>query len=106
MGPAIVLTMQCSTPRAALLASGAAVKPDIIKTHSGLFSAFSQFLIKEGPVSREMGKLLKRAEEIRIVADYRGDSVELKDAHEIVLQAELFVETLRSQFIEGDGTAT
>lgn len=82
--------------RAALLASGAPVQPDIGKTHNGLMSAFSQHLVKNGPVSKEMGRLLKRAEEIRIVADYKGDSVELEDAREMVAQAEIFVAAMRS----------
>jgi uncharacterized protein (UPF0332 family) len=62
--------------RAALLASGALVQPRI-KTHGGLIAAFGLHLVKNGPISRELGRLLKRAEEIRLVADYTGDSVEL-----------------------------
>lgn len=85
--------------RAALLASGAPVKPDIGKTHSGLISAFGEHLVKNGPISKEMGRLLKRAEEIRIVADYKSDSVELVDAREMVEQAEVFVATIRARFI-------
>lgn len=85
--------------RAALLASGAPVKPDIGKTHSGLISAFGGHLVKNGPISKEMGRLLKRAEEIRIVADYKSDSVELVDAREMVEQAEVFVATIRAEFI-------
>lgn len=85
--------------RAALLASGAPVKPDIGKTHSGLISAFGEHLVKNGPISKEMGRLLKRAEEIRIVADYKSDSVELVDAREMVEQAEVFVATIRAEFI-------
>jgi len=81
--------------RAALLASGAPVQPDIGKTHSGLISAFSLHLVKNGPVAKEMGRLLKRAEEIRIVADYKGDSVELDDASEMVAQAKIFVAAMR-----------
>ena len=85
--------------RAALLASGAPVRPDIGKTHSGLINAFSDHLIKNGPVSKEMGRLLKRAEEIRLVADYKGDSVEMRDAQEIVVQAETFIAAMRSECI-------
>lgn len=84
--------------RAALLASGAPVRTDIGKTHSGLITAFSEHLIKNGPVSKEMGRLLKRAEEIRLVADYKDDSVELTDAQEMVEQAEVFVSALRAEF--------
>ncbi len=89
--------------RAALLASGAPVKIDIGKTHSGLINAFSNHLIKNGPVAKEMGRLLKRAEEIRLVADYKGDSIELIDAQEMVEQAEIFVSALRAEFMPQQG---
>jgi uncharacterized protein (UPF0332 family) len=82
--------------RAALLASGAPVNPSVGKTHSGLITAFSLHLVKNGTVSREIGRLLKRAEEIRIVADYQDDSVGLEDAAEMVSQAETFITTIKS----------
>ena len=85
--------------RAALLASGAPIEPDIGKTHGGLITAFSLHLVKNGPIPKELGRLLKRAEEIRLVADYKGDSVELEDAREIVEQAEIFVKALRTEFM-------
>ena len=85
--------------RAALLASGAPVGPEIGKTHGGLISAFGLYLVKDGPISKEMGRLLKRAEEIRFVADYKGDSVELSDAREMIEQAEMFIEAIRSEFL-------
>lgn len=85
--------------RAALLVSGAPVRPDIGKTHSGLINAFSEHLIKNGPISKELGRLLKRAEEIRLVADYKGDSVELSDAQEMVAQAETFVTAMHVEFM-------
>jgi uncharacterized protein (UPF0332 family) len=81
--------------RAALLASGAPVGPDIGRTHSGLIGAFGNFLVKNGPVSKEAGRLLNRAHEIRLVADYNGDSVEPADAREMVEQAERFVKAMR-----------
>lgn len=85
--------------RAALLASGTPVRSDIGKTHGGLINAFSSQLIKNGPVPKEMGRLLNRAEEIRLVADYKGDSVELSDAREMVEQAETFVSAMRAAFL-------
>jgi uncharacterized protein (UPF0332 family) len=88
--------------RAALLASGSPVRPDNGKTHSGLINAFSEHLIKNGSVSKEMGRLIKRAEEIRLVADYRGDSVEMSDAREMVAQAETFVAAMRVGFMPND----
>jgi len=85
--------------RAALLASGMPVEPDIGRTHSGLIGAFGNLLVKNGPVSKEMGKLLNRAHEIRLMADYKGDSVESADAQEIVEQAETFVAAMRAEFM-------
>jgi uncharacterized protein (UPF0332 family) len=85
--------------RAALLASGAPVQPDIGRTHGGLITAFSLHLVKNGPVPRELGRLLKRAEEIRLVADYKENSVEFNDARELVGQAELFFNALRTEFL-------
>lgn len=85
--------------RAALLASGAPVQPDIGKTHGGLISAFGRHLVKNGPISKEMGRLMKRAEEIRLVADYKGDAVELADARQMVEQAEMFVAAMRTEFM-------
>lgn len=86
--------------RAALLASGAPVKPDIGKSHNGLINAFSDHLIKNGPVDKDMGRLLKRAVETRLVADYKGDSVELGDARELVEHAETFVAAMRAVFMD------
>jgi len=85
--------------RAALLASGAPVEPDIGRTHSGLIGVFGNFLVKNGPVSKEVGRLLNRAHEIRLVADYNGDSVEPADAKEMVEQAETFVAAMRAEFM-------
>ncbi|NCC41664.1 MAG: HEPN domain-containing protein [Gammaproteobacteria bacterium] len=85
--------------RAALLASGAPVEPDIGRTHGGLIRAFGNFLVKNGPVSKEVGRLLNRAHEIRLVADYNGDSVEAADAKEMVEQAETFVAAMQAEFM-------
>lgn len=81
--------------RAALLASG----HDVGKTHKGVLSAFSDRLVKNGPLPKELGRLLKHAETFRYVADYEGDPVELDDAREMVAQAETFVATMRTEFM-------
>jgi uncharacterized protein (UPF0332 family) len=73
--------------RAALLALGG----DTAKTHKGVLNAFSDRLVKNGPFSRETGRLLKQAEAFRYVADYEGDSVQLGDARELLAQASAFV---------------
>jgi uncharacterized protein (UPF0332 family) len=81
--------------RAALLASGC----DVGKTHRGVLIAFSDRLVKNGPVPQEMGRLLKRAETFRYVADYEGNSVELGDAREMVEQGATFVASMRAGFM-------
>ena len=84
--------------RFALLASGAPVQSDIGRTHSGLISAFGKHLVNNGPVSKEMGRLLNRAHEIRLLADYKGESVKPADALEMVNQALTFVAVMRAKF--------
>ncbi len=88
--------------RAALLASGASAEPNINRTHSGLIGTFGNHLVKNGPVPKEVGRLLNRAHEIRLVADYTGDSVEPVDARAMVEQAEVFVATMRVKFMRDD----
>lgn len=91
--------------RAALLASGAQVDPGICRTHSGLIGAFGGYLVKNGPIPKDVGRLLNRAHEIRLIADYNGDSVHPHDALEIVDQSELFIAVIREEFaleIPGD----
>jgi uncharacterized protein (UPF0332 family) len=80
--------------KAALLATGAEGAFGVGKTHSGVLAAFSLHLVKNGPVPREIGRLLKQAEEVRIVADYSGDSISPDDARRLVEAAEIFVSTL------------
>jgi uncharacterized protein (UPF0332 family) len=63
-----------------------------------LITAFSLYLVKDGPIPREMGRLLKQAEEIRLISDYQGDSVELADATHLVDQAAAFLASIRGLF--------
>lgn len=84
--------------RAALLTSGL----DVGKTHKGVLSAFSDRLVKNGPIPKEVGRLLKHAETFRYVADYEGDPVELGDARQLVQQAETFVAAVRAEFMPED----
>jgi uncharacterized protein (UPF0332 family) len=91
--------------RAALLAAGAPVTPDIGRTHSGLIAAFGNHLVKHGPISRDMGRLLNRALEIRQVADYKGDSVEPAEAQEMVSQAAAFLAAVRLAYPCGEKKA-
>jgi len=85
--------------RAALLASGAPVEPEIARTHNGLISAFSFHLVKTGRVPVTLGKVLNKAEELRLVADYKGDSIEHEDAAWAVNQAQDFVQAMQATFM-------
>lgn len=83
--------------RAALLASNAPVEPEIAKTHSGLISAFSLHLVKTGRVPVALGKALNKAEELRLIADYRGDPIEKEDAAWAGSQAQAFVQAMQAR---------
>lgn len=84
--------------RAALLASGASVKEDIARTHSGLISAFSLHLVKTGNIPVEFGRMLNKVEELRLIADYKGDPLEAEQAVWAVEQARSFVKTIQEIF--------
>ncbi|MHB8454010.1 MAG: HEPN domain-containing protein [Acidiferrobacterales bacterium] len=84
--------------RAALLFSCAPVESEITRTHSGLISAFSMHLVKTGRVPVELGKALNKVEDLRLVADYKGDPVEPEKAAWAVQQAEIFVHAMQSTF--------
>lgn len=76
------------------------------RTHKGVLSAFSEHLVRDGPLPKESGRLLKHAEAFRYVADYEGVPVELNDAQQMVQQAAAFVAAIRAEFMlqtrEGD----
>jgi uncharacterized protein (UPF0332 family) len=84
--------------RAALLSSQAPVAAETARTHGGLISAFSLHLVKTGRVPVELGRALNRVEEIRLVADYKGDPIEPERAEWAVQQAEVFVSEMKSRF--------
>jgi uncharacterized protein (UPF0332 family) len=80
--------------RAALLSCG--IPPETARTHGGLISAFSLHLVKSGRVPIELGKSLNKAEELRLIADYKGDLIEHEDAAWVVETAQGFVVEIRA----------
>ncbi|MDX1653621.1 MAG: HEPN domain-containing protein [Candidatus Competibacteraceae bacterium] len=84
--------------RAALLAVQAPVAAEVARTHGGLISAFSLHLVKPGRVAVALGRALNRVQEIRLVADYRGDSVSGEQALWAVEQSEAFVAAIQAEF--------
>ena len=83
--------------RAALILSGAPVDPTVIKSHSGLISAFSLHLVKTGHVTTDLGKALNKVAQIRLIADYTGDEVTAERAGWAVTQAAIFVDAMQKQ---------
>lgn len=81
--------------RAAMLATSAEFDLVTARTHGGFIAAFGQEMVKTGHVSVQMGRLLNRAHEVRLVADYRGEAVALTDATTLVEQAGHFVDAIQ-----------
>ena len=77
--------------RAALMVKLGRTEAGFAKTHRGLINAFSEHLVKDGTLSRDLGRSLKRAEEMRLLADYDGDSVGMADAVTMVSDAKIFI---------------
>jgi uncharacterized protein (UPF0332 family) len=82
--------------RAALLHAGCIVSLEMVKTHNGLINAVSNHFVKAGLIPKEIGRLIKRAEELRSIADYKGESIDLVDTQELLLQTEVFIDAMRS----------
>lgn len=80
--------------RAALLACAAPVESETIRTHSGLISAFSLHLVKTGQIPVELGRSLNKVEDLRLIADYKGDQISNDDAAWGVSQAGIFVQAI------------
>ena len=85
--------------RAALIASKTPVPPEIAKTHSGLISAFSLHLVKPNLFPVELGRSLNKAEDLRLVADYKGDSIDAEEAIWVVQAAQTFIEEVDLRFM-------
>lgn len=62
--------------RAALILVGAPSEVTEGKSHSGLHSAFNQYLVKPGHVPQTQGAEFRRAERLRQISDYLGDPIE------------------------------
>jgi uncharacterized protein (UPF0332 family) len=82
--------------RAALLVCEAPVKLEVIKTHSGLISAFTLHLIKSGRIPAQHGKALNQVDQIRLIADYSDEEVDREAAASAIEQANRFIEAVGS----------
>lgn len=82
--------------RAALLTIEAPVPAEVARTHSGLVAAFSLHFVKPGKVAIEHGRSLNKVEDLRLIADYRGDPVTLENAEWALEQANNFLATVQA----------
>ena len=82
--------------RAALLFIEAPVPAEVARTHSGLIAAFSLHLVKAGKVAIEHGRSLNKVEDLRLIADYRGDPVTLENAAWALEQASNFLTAVQA----------
>ena len=80
--------------RAALIASGFEEVAITTKTHGGLISAFSLYLVKTGSLPKELGRSFNKVEDIRLMADYLGTAIDFERAAWALQQAEVFIQTI------------
>jgi uncharacterized protein (UPF0332 family) len=85
--------------RAALLKSNAQVPEEVARTHSGLISAFSLHLVKTNKIPVEYGRALNKVEDLRMIADYKGDPIEPDRAIWAVDQSKIFVKKMCATFM-------
>ncbi len=88
--------------RAALMVFQESDEVLTIKTHSGLISNFSLQLVKPGLIDIELGKALNKVEDLRIIADYKGDAISLGDAAWAIEQAAAFLASVRTTFFNDE----
>jgi uncharacterized protein (UPF0332 family) len=73
------------------------------RTHNGLITLFSLHLVKLGLIAVELGRSLNRVQEIRLLADYTGDAIDLNQAADAVAQAECFVRGMQEYMAKLEG---
>ena len=77
--------------KAALMATDAPPEAIDAKTHSGLIAAFSLHVVKRGFVAADHGRSFNRLHELRLIADYRGDSIEEPQIRQAIADATAFI---------------
>ena len=80
--------------RAALLSKDPTIPSDAARSHNGLISVFSLQLVKTGLVPVAFGKDLNKAEDLRLIADYKGEPVDQEQAIWVVKQSSVFVSAM------------
>ena len=91
--------------RAALIASDSQVQEDVARTHGGLIAAFSLHLVKTGLVPVEYGRALNKVQELRLIADYKGDPIDPEKAEWAVNQALEFMQAISTSLMPDAGNS-
>jgi uncharacterized protein (UPF0332 family) len=84
--------------RAALLVVNAPIEAEIARTHRGLIAAFGLHVVKAGLVAADFGRSFAQAQQVRLIADYKGDPINLADAARMVEWAAAFVQNVAQVF--------
>jgi len=85
--------------KSALIASKSPVSVDDVKSHGGIIAMFGLHLVKTGDISKHLGHLLNRAQELRTISDYKTkESVNVAQALEMANGAETFVAEIRAKY--------
>lgn len=69
---------------------------EIPKTHSGLIARFGEIFVRPGDIPSSLGRLLNQAEHLRLLSDYSGDQPNPGSLPDLVVQAEAFLEIIRT----------
>ena len=85
-----------NSARAALIAADVMAQEDLARTHGGLISAFSLHLVKTEKVPLECGQNLNKVEELRLIADYKGEPIEPEIAKWAVDKAQEFIKIMKA----------
>jgi len=81
---------------AALVDENSALNPAMIKTHRGLIATFGERLIKTGRTTADLGRSLNQVEQVRLLADYTGEDINLEKAQWAIDQAERFISAVET----------
>jgi uncharacterized protein len=75
----------------ALLIDKAGLAADAVKRHATVLRLFSQHFVERGPFDTEIGRLLRRASDARLVADYDVTAVRREEATTVIEAMEQFM---------------
>jgi uncharacterized protein (UPF0332 family) len=92
--------------RAALLSAGIA-EDALPRTHRGVIAAFSRHAVQTGRINQELARVLGRAEDLRLRADYTGEEIGDRTAGQTIAEAQAFINAVVQEYaLSRPGLAT